>query len=88
MGGLAGGVPRGLEAVSEQLAGMIAVLRAEQGRRQVGTAVTRSAWKNLVFTGGPRRILGLALQGPLHVHSPSQQPGRSWSRSSTTTATK
>ena len=51
MGGLAG-LP-GLEAVGEQLAGLIAVLRAEQARRQGGTAVTRAAWKNLVFTGGP-----------------------------------
>ena len=42
----------GLEAVSEQLAGLIAVLRAEQARRQAG-AVRRAAWKNLVFTGGP-----------------------------------
>ena len=51
MGGLAG-LP-GLEAVGEQLAGLIAVLRAEQARRQAGMAVTRAAWKNLVFTGGP-----------------------------------
>jgi ATPase family associated with various cellular activities (AAA) len=51
MGGLAG-LP-GLEAVSGQLAGRIAVLRAELARRQAGAAVTRSAWKNLVFTGGP-----------------------------------
>ena len=48
LGGLAG-----LEAVSEQLAGPIAVLRAEQGRRQAGAEVTRAAWKNLIFTGGP-----------------------------------
>ena len=32
---------------------MIAVLRAEQARRQAGTGVTRTAWKNLVFTGDP-----------------------------------
>jgi AAA lid domain/ATPase family associated with various cellular activities (AAA) len=51
MGGLAD-LP-GLEAVSEQLAGLIAVLRAEQARRHVGAVVKRSAWKNLVFTGGP-----------------------------------
>ncbi|HEX2744103.1 MAG TPA: AAA family ATPase [Streptosporangiaceae bacterium] len=50
MGGLAG--LAGLEAVSEQLAGPIAVLRAEQARRQAGAAVTRAAWKNLIFTGG------------------------------------
>lgn len=43
----------GLETVTEQLAGPIAVLRAEQARRQAGAAVTRPAWKNLVFTGGP-----------------------------------
>jgi hypothetical protein len=42
----------GLEAVSGQLAGLIAVLRAEQARRQAGAAVRRPAWKNLVFTGG------------------------------------
>jgi hypothetical protein len=51
MGGLAG-LP-GLETVSEQLAGPIAVLRAEQARRQAGAAISRPAWKNLVFTGGP-----------------------------------
>ena len=51
MGALAG-LP-GLEAVSEQLAGLIAVLRAEQARRQAGRAVRRAAWKNLVFTDGP-----------------------------------
>jgi ATPase family associated with various cellular activities (AAA) len=43
----------GLETVTEQLAGPIAVLRAEQARCQAGAAVTRPAWKNLVFTGGP-----------------------------------
>ena len=51
MGGLAG-LP-GLETVCEQLAGPIAVLRAEQARRKAGAAVTRAAWKNLIFTGGP-----------------------------------
>ena len=50
MGGLAS-LP-GLEAVSEQLAGLIAVLRAEQARRRASLAVSRPAWKNLVFTGG------------------------------------
>src|ERR1700722_4702402 len=49
--GLAGLV--GLETVSEQLAGPIAVLRAEQARRQAGAAGTRPAWENLIFTGGP-----------------------------------
>lgn len=39
--------------VTEQLAGPIAVLRAEQARRQAGIEVSRPAWKNLVFTGGP-----------------------------------
>ena len=43
----------GLERVSEQIGGLIAVLRAEQARRQAGAAVTRPAWKNLVFAGGP-----------------------------------
>jgi hypothetical protein len=51
MGGLAS-LP-GLEAVREQLAGVIAVIRAELARRDAGVAVTRPAWKNLVFTGGP-----------------------------------
>src|SRR5260370_26624495 len=51
MGGLAG-LP-GLEVVREQLAGVIAVRRAELARRDAGIAVTRPAWKNLVFTGGP-----------------------------------
>jgi stage V sporulation protein K len=51
MGRLAG-LP-GLEAVTGQLAGTIAVLRTELARRQAGTEVTRPAWKNLVFTGGP-----------------------------------
>ena len=51
MGGLAS-LP-GLEAVCEQLAERIAVLRAEQARRRAGAAVTRPVWKNLVFTGGP-----------------------------------
>jgi hypothetical protein len=51
MRGLAG--LAGLEAVSEQLAGPIAILRAEQARRKAGVAVTRAAWKNLIFSGGP-----------------------------------
>jgi len=50
-GGLAG-LP-GLEMVAGQLGERIAVLRAEQARRRAGLAVTRPAWKNLVFTGGP-----------------------------------
>ena len=29
------------------------MLRAEQARRQAGIAISRPAWKNLVFTGGP-----------------------------------
>ena len=36
-----------------QLAPLITVLRAEQARRKAGIAITRPAWKNLVFTGGP-----------------------------------
>jgi hypothetical protein len=43
----------GLETVTGQLAGMVAVLRAEKARRHAGASVTRPAWKNLVFTGGP-----------------------------------
>ncbi len=42
----------GLEAVSDQLAGLITVLRAEQARR-AGIEIRRPAWKNLVFTGAP-----------------------------------
>src|ERR1700683_762946 len=51
MGGLAA-LP-GLEMVSEQLAGWFTVLRAEQARRRAGTTISRQAWLNLVFTGGP-----------------------------------
>jgi hypothetical protein len=51
LGGLAG--LAGLEAVRDQLAGWIAVVRAEQARRRAGRVVARPAWKNLVFTGGP-----------------------------------
>jgi hypothetical protein len=43
----------GLEAVTEQLGGLITVLRAEQARRLAGIKIKRPAWKNLVFTGGP-----------------------------------
>ena len=51
LGGLAG-LP-GLETVTEQLAGAIAVVRAEQARRDAGVAVARPARKNMIFTGGP-----------------------------------
>ncbi len=51
MGELAG-LP-GLETVREQLAGAIAVVRAEQARRDAGVAVSRPARKNMVFTGDP-----------------------------------
>jgi len=51
LGGLAG-LP-GLETVAGQLGERIAVLRAEQARRQAGLAIKRPAWKNLLFTGGP-----------------------------------
>jgi hypothetical protein len=34
----------GLKAVSEQLAGLIAVLRAKQARRQVGIQISRPTW--------------------------------------------
>lgn len=40
----------GLEGAAEQLAGVIAIARAEQARQAAGAAVTRPAWKNLVFT--------------------------------------
>lgn len=43
----------GLQVVAGQLAGWVAVLAAEQARRQAGTTVIRPAWKNLVFTGSP-----------------------------------
>ena len=43
----------GLEPVSAQLTGLIAILRAEQARRQAGIQISRPAWKNLVFTGAP-----------------------------------
>ena len=48
--GLAG-LP-GLEAVTGQLAGWVAVLHTEQARRRAGATVIRPTWKNLVFTGG------------------------------------
>src|SRR5258708_7996172 len=60
MGGLAG-LP-GLDAVREQLAGVIAVIRAELARRGAGLAVTPPAWQNLLFTGAPAARLFLALQ--------------------------
>ena len=43
----------GLEMAAGQLAPLITVLRAEEARRKAGIAVSRPAWKNLVFTGGP-----------------------------------
>jgi ATPase family protein associated with various cellular activities (AAA)/AAA lid domain-containing protein len=43
----------GLDAVTGQLERWFAVVRAEQARRQAGATITRPAWKNLVFTGGP-----------------------------------
>ena len=43
----------GLEPVAGQIADLIAVLRAEQARRRAGIEIARTAWKNLVFTGGP-----------------------------------
>jgi transcriptional regulator with XRE-family HTH domain len=43
----------GLESVQSQLEDVIAVLEAEQNRRNAGLPVRRQAWKNLVFTGGP-----------------------------------
>jgi hypothetical protein len=36
-----------------QLTPLVTVLRAEQARRTAGIAVSRPAWKNLIFTGGP-----------------------------------
>jgi ATP-dependent exoDNAse (exonuclease V) alpha subunit len=51
LGGLAA-LP-GLKTVTGQIADLIAVLRAEQARRQAGMQIRRQAWKNLVFTGGP-----------------------------------
>jgi hypothetical protein len=43
----------GLEAVADQLAGLIMVLRAEQARRRAGIEISRPTWKNLVFAGAP-----------------------------------
>ena len=50
-GGLAG--LAGLEMAAGQLTALVTVLRAEQARRTAGIAISRPAWKNLVFTGGP-----------------------------------
>jgi transcriptional regulator with XRE-family HTH domain len=47
------GTLRGLERVHSQLDDAVAVLAAEQGRKNAGLPVRRLAWKNLVFTGGP-----------------------------------
>lgn len=41
----------GLESVTGQLEQWVAVVRAEQARRQAGATVSRPIWKNLVFTG-------------------------------------
>jgi hypothetical protein len=41
------------ETVRSKLDPVIAVLAAEQRRRNAGSVVRRRAWKNLVFTGGP-----------------------------------
>ena len=43
----------GLEMAAGQFAPLLAVLRAEQARRKAGIAISRPAWKNVVFTGGP-----------------------------------
>ena len=43
----------GLELAAGQLTPLVTVLRAEQARRAAGIAISRPAWKNLVFTGGP-----------------------------------
>ena len=43
----------GLEMAAGQLTPLVTVLRAEQARRTAGIAISRPAWKNLVFTGGP-----------------------------------
>lgn len=43
----------GLDEVRAQLADVIAVVQAEVARRQAGIEVSRRAWKNLVFIGGP-----------------------------------
>ena len=43
----------GLELAAGQLAPLVTVLRAEQARRTAGIVISRPAWKNLVFTGGP-----------------------------------
>ena len=43
----------GLEMAAGQLAPLLTVLRAERARRKAGIAISRPAWKNLVFTGGP-----------------------------------
>ena len=51
LGGLAA-LP-GLEMAAGQLTPLVTVLRAEQARRTAGIAISRPAWKNLVFTGGP-----------------------------------
>ena len=48
----------GLEIVAGQLAPLITVLRAEQGRRKAGIAISQPAWKNLVFADARHEISG------------------------------
>ena len=43
----------GLEAVRDQLADWLTVVRAERARILAGAEVRRRAWKNAVFTGPP-----------------------------------
>jgi hypothetical protein len=43
----------GLETVAGQLTPLITMLRAEQARRNAGIQISRPAWKNMAFTGGP-----------------------------------
>ena len=58
----------GLEMVAGQIAPLIAVLRAEQARRQAGIEIRRPAWKNLVFTGGPGTGKSRAARAVAHLY--------------------
>ena len=75
----------GLEMAAGQLAPLITVLRAEQARRKAGIAISRPAWKNLVFTGGPgtgksRAATAIARLyrdlGVLQLRQPDRDPRR------------
>jgi hypothetical protein len=69
----------GLEMAAGQLTPLLMVLRAEQARRKAGIAVSRPAWKNLVFAGAAiadlYRDLGVLRYGNLIEIPAADLPG-------------